>query len=592
MLLRMIRSSSFGSEVFRKMITLRMHGSNRNSNYLKKVVTDVTLSLVLVLINSIDVYCRTSPVYPYSDKLIYHLVAEEQAIYYDKEKFVVPVDDNCNYLGEGHISFDKNGNVLSYDLLSDISTYKYTRKGYDVYDAQGNRMSRWKVVCDTAYRIRKDIYLEKYPREKSYTYSFDTKGRHKSTLFMENQWKVLVIYHYPDEPAFKPGRLWKARNYGRINGSQSSVWYFQVDRDGGWLEEQHPNSNTSYYTAHCVLSEALNGGEGVILREKIKVLKSYRNNHNWERSHLTRIAKRGNTEFEKALASLGVFHLDGILLAEKDAIKKSGRNPYMTKDSGNSSWTIMKAGADSLINQRFLFKYISISQKSQNIICNILCVILCLAALFYANSIFSKDVDDITYKSLGDVIGGRIFLLLFALSELAFFYICPDAEGFISKLKGVWTLLPLAGILILFIGQLGSTIRLLNLGNYFSGRNAPYDFMYFGFIIYMLGLIISLFAENLRSYVIIIGFGTIAFQILIDLVATIVNKASLIQFLFHSMWMIVVCSAIMLLSYAFAVLFVLVFIGYAILSGLAHSGDPRCSNCRTYCDGICYVSIR
>lgn len=557
---------------------------------LNTVAFALLFNLYLVLLTAPDATCKNAPSFPYTDCQIFHLHEGRQSLYYGIDKYVQPVDENLGILEDGHVSFDKNGNLLSYNFRRKAEKYKYSKRGFKVYTAKGVKLARWRVVCDTVNRTRKDIYQEKYPRNRCYTYTFDASGRHKSTLYTENDWKVIVIYHYPDEPPFRPGKSWKARDYGRVNGSRSSIWYQRVNKDGLWLEEQHTGVDTSYYTAHCVLGGVQDGGEGLIFLERLRDLRAYRNEHNWERSYLKREVAAGKTEFEKAIASLGVFCPDGRLMAERDANNTTGWkvNPYKTKASGKRSWVALKSGAEQMINQRFLFRYIDIPLKVQNIICNILCVLLCLAAFYYATALFSKEAPDFTYKSAGDVAGGRFLILLLSLFELAVFYICPDAKGFLFKINGIWALIPLAALLILFVGQVGSTMRLLELGNLFSGREAPIGFLQLGFLFYMIALIVSLFAENLRPYAIMIGFGAIALQILIDLIATIVNKTSFFSLIRNALWMIVACSAIMLLAYAFAVIFVIVFLGYAFLSGLAHSGEATCSNCRTYCDGFCY----
>lgn len=555
----------------------------------KRTPITLIVALLLSLFLSPEASSKKATIFPYNNWQIFHLRGPEQVLTYDYETFFLPYEINQNLLGSGLITFDEAGNVITYTSRIGDYKYKYSKDGYTVHLNHGGKIGKWKVICDTKNRTRKDIYLEKYPKDRSYTYTFDAYNRHKSTLYTEKGWKALVIFHYPDEPAFKPGKGWKAHDYGRVNGSRSSIWYNKVNKEGRWLRQTRPGSDTGYYTAHYVLSGSYNGGEGVILQQVIESLSRYIRGDNYTSRALGEEVKKGSTDFDKELAALGVFDSEGRLLSENEAEAQEDKkdNPYQVKSSGKGTWGIMKSSADRMIDQRFLYQFIDIPKKTQTIISHILSAILCLFALFYASLLFG-DENFGTYKDSEDVNVGRTAVLILSLCELALFYLCPDGEGFLFKMEGIWALIPLVGMLVLFVGQVSSTKRLLNLGSHFSGRDAPYEFTYFGLLIYMLALIVSLFAENLRPYAVIIGFGVIALQIVVDLIATIARRASFIRFLLNAIWMVICGSAIMLLAYAFVVMFVIVFLGYAFLSGITHRESACCSNCRTYCDGFCY----
>lgn len=554
----------------------------------------LAILISLLYLTSCSGGSNKSPKYPYTDWQIYHLAGNEEQLYWDENYFIVPPSELKQNRGHMTRSFDQNGNLrfCSNSLGEKVEGYKYFKKGYEVYGRLNTRLGEWDVVCDTTLRMRADIHsCENYGNE-SFIYTFDTKGRHKSTLYAKSDYKVLIVFHYPDERPFRPGNLWKGKNLGRSRGSRGSIWYAQLDKNGEWREEIHEakDNATGYYTAHYVINGDGYQGEGVIATYKLTSLMQYRNKHVGDRFSLARKCKPGETEFEKAIVGLGVFDSDGEILV--DSSMKSPLAKVARRISKSKSKTVDEGEHASIIDglglttdQHFLSNVINIPIETQNILGNILCAILCLAALFFV--VTFKEAKG-TYTCKKDVDFVKAIILFLSLCELAFFYLCPDAEPFVAKMSGIWKLLPIAGFIFLVIGQISATAKLLVLGDKFSGRNAPLYFFYFGCIVFMVALIISLFAEDLRPYALAIGFVTIGLQLVIDLIATIVNHASIGSFLLHAIWMIVCCSAIMLLAYGLAVFFIIIFIGYAFLSGLSHSGEPCCSNCCTYNNGYCH----
>lgn len=556
------------------------------------MVAFLLLSLFLALLSVGEADARTHPKYSYNDLQIYHLKEREEVLPYNERYLILPYLESEYYSGQNTMTFDENGNLLSISYGNRVENFKYSRKGYKIRNREKHNeyeIGDWIVSCDTTLRVRMDISQYKYPRDMSYAYTFDIHGKHTSTLYKEKGLRVLILFHYPEDGPFRPGKLWKGTDPGRSRGDKGSIWYIQKDENGAWRAEVHEGNedDTYYYTAHYVINGDGCQGEGVIIRYKLHTLKQYLKNHSWESRQSARTCKAGRTEFEKAISGLGVFDASGeIMLASSEtspigeALRCSPTGKLAEK--GEKGTVVSVLG--QTIDKRFLFEYISIPLNVQTILSNILCAILCLVALFYIMTFKER----YPCTGMAEVVMAKVFILFFSICELAVFYLCPDAEPFLSKLNGIWSILPLATLLILFVGQLSSMVRLMDMGNEFSGRNAPLAFLHFGFIIFTIALIASLIFEDIRPYALAIGFGAILVQIVIDLIATIVNHSNFGGFLLNSLWMIVCGSAIMLLAYGFAVLFVIVFIGYAILSGLAHSGEPCCANCRTYSNGYCH----
>ena len=525
---------------------------------------------------------RYTPKYPYNDWQIYHLNGTEVHLVRDEKKhFVDPVTSNPYHYDEGTITFDENGNILTYNYKGRVRDYKYSKKGYKVND-----YTNWKVWCDTSRRIRVDYTIARREIGDCFIYVFDKKGRNTALVYREWNLRVLILYHYPDEAPFRPDKSWKAIDYGRVQGDKSSICYSRLDENGNWQEEKHDDGTyTGYYTVHYVVNGE-GQGEGLVVNDILSGLWKYRREHSWERGNLARTCKEGETEFEKRVAELGLFDSEGLLLSlpsDGDKLDKNADKRLFSQPEEVKSGSGTKEKVDRLADQHFLFKYISISVKAQTIICNILCVILCLVALFYVGSF----TEQITYSDMSEVIVGKVFLLLISLCELAVFYLCPDADGFMFKLNGIWMLIPLAALLVLFVGQVSSTVQLLELGSEYSGRDAPYELTYFGFVVYLIALIISMFAENLRSYALIIGFSVLGIQIIIDLIATLLNRAGFLQFLLHALWLVVCGSTIMLLSYAFAGVAAIALVCCAFVMGPTKAKTPCCANCRTYSNGYC-----
>lgn len=234
----------------------------------------------------------------------------------------------------------------------------------------------------------------------------------------------------------------------------------------------------------------------------------------------------------------------------------------------------------------YLSRYVHLPVDVQNVLAGGLILVGLVMDVYFLVLFLGKDDRIMNYRVL------RIGLLVLSVLEIAVYHLCPDANqagGFLPKDPFIWVILTWALIGVLFVSQCVMVPHLLEGNGVRTRRYSSAGILKYGAVLFGVSMVASFLVRSLWPYCGLIGLGTLALQVLSDLVATIRNRSSFLAFLWNAVWMLICSLAIMLWSTKLLPLFLFLYFVFTFLEGLLHSGEASCASCRTFRDGYCHL---